>query len=126
MNIDRLLAVSQEKKWEDWVEFFLKAIVAQAKANSEKAKAILALYDLKKERITQVTHSQYVIKILDSLFKRPIFSTTDFIRISGIPKRSALWLLGKLKREKIVTAIKAGRGRNPEILAFNKLINIVA
>ncbi len=123
---DRLLAVSKEKKWEDWIEFFLKAIVAQAKANCEKAKAILALYDLKKERIAQVTHSQYVIKILDSLFKRPIFSTTDFIKISGIPKRSALWLLRKLKKEKIVTVVKEGGGRRPEILAFSKLIDIVA
>lgn len=123
---DRLLAVSKEKKWEDWIEFFLKAIVVQAKANSEKAKAILALYDLKKERIAQVTHSQYVIKILDSLFKRPIFSSTDFIKISGIPKRSALWLLRKLKKEKIVVVLKEGRGRKPEILAFSKLIDIVA
>ena len=121
----RLLAISKDKKWDDWIEFFLKAIVAQAKANSEKAKAILGLYDIKKERISQVTRSQYVIKILDSLFKKPIFSTTDFIKISGIPKRTALWLLRILKKEKIVAVLKAGRGRNPEILAFTKLIKIV-
>ena len=122
---DRLLAVSNEKKWDDWIEFFLKAIVAQAKANSIRAKKILELYDTKKERITKATHSQYVIKILDTLFKRPIFSSTDFIKASGIPKRSALWLLRILKKEKIVSVLRKGSGRRPEILGFNKLIDII-
>jgi len=34
----------------------------QAKANSQKAKAVLELYNQKKERIQSVTHSQYVRK----------------------------------------------------------------
>lgn len=122
---DRLLAVSNEKKWNDWIEFFLKAIVAQAKANSVRAKKILELYDVKKERITKATHSQYVIKILDTLFKRPILSSSDFIKASGIPKRSALWLLHILKKEKIVSVLRKSSGRRPELLGFNKLIEVI-
>ena len=122
---DRLLAVSSEKKWDDWIEFFLKAILAQAKTNSVRAKKILELYDIKKERIAKATHSQYVIKILDALFKRPIFSSTDFIKASGIPRRSALWLLRILKKEKIISVLREGAGRRPEILGFNRLINII-
>ena len=122
----RLRAITEEKKWDEWIEFFLKAVVEQAKANSVKAKAILTLYEKKKERITEVTHSQYAIKVLDTLFKKPIFSTTEFIAVSRIPKRSALWLLNILKKEHIVSTLRKGKGRNPEVLVFDKLFNIVA
>lgn len=120
-----LRAISDEKNWDAWIEFFLTAVLEQAKANAHKAKAVLALYDRKKERITDVTHSQYAIKVLDALFKNPIFSTTEFIATSKIPKRSALWLLGILKKEGIVSVLRKGKGRSPEVLAFDKLISIV-
>ena len=122
----RLLAVSKEKKWEEWIEFFLKAVVTQAKANSIKAKSILNLYEKKKTRITEITHSQYAIKILDTIFAQPIFNTTDFIKHSHIPKPSAMRLLGMLHKEGILSTLKKGSGRRAEIMVFNKLIDIVA
>ena len=122
----RLRAISEEKKWNDWIEFFLKAIVEQAKANSAKAKLILALYEKKKTRIADVTHSQYAIKILDTIFAHPIFNTTDFIRHSRIPKPSAMRLLKLLRNGGILSTLKKPSGRRAEVLMFNKLIDIVA
>ena len=122
---NRLRAITQERKWEEWVEFFLKVVFEQAKANSQKAKAILELYNQKKERIQSVTHSQYVAKILDALFTRPIFSTTDFIRESGIPKRSALRFLNLMEKEAIISILRPGKGRKSTIFMFNKLIKII-
>jgi Fic family protein len=121
----KLRAISEDKKWDDWIEFFLRAIVAQAKANSVKAKAILELYGIKKHKLSELTHSQYVIKVLDTMFARPLFSTTDFIKDSKIPKESAIRLLRLLKKEKILTTLREGKGRSPEILIFNKLFDIV-
>lgn len=123
---DKLRAISEDRKWDDWIEFFLKAIIEQAKANSIKAKSILDLYNKKKTRITEITHSQYAIKILDTIFARPIFNTTDFIKHSRIPKPSAMRLLRILHKEGILSTLKEGSGRRAEILMFNKLINIVA
>jgi len=122
---DRLLAISEEKKWEDWIEFFLKAIADQAKRNSQKAKAVLSLYDKNKEHIVNITHSQYAIKILDTIFSRPILNTTDFIRLSKIPKPSAMRLLTLLRKERILSTLKAGSGRRAEVMMFDKLINII-
>src|SRR5690606_22314736 len=48
---ERLLAVSRDSDWTGWCAFFLKAIIAQADANTRKAKAILDLYVQKKEWI---------------------------------------------------------------------------
>lgn len=121
----RLLAVSKEKNWEDWIEFFLKAVFVQAKANSAKAKSILDLYEKKKARITEITHSQYAIKVLDTIFAQPIFNTTDFIKHSHIPKPSAMRLLRILHKEGVLSTLKEGGGRRAEVLMFDKLIDIV-
>ncbi|MDI6735836.1 MAG: Fic/DOC family N-terminal domain-containing protein [bacterium] len=122
---ERLKAITREKKWDEWIEFFLKAVVEQAKLNSQKTIAILNLYNKEKERIQSVTRSQYVMKILDTLFARPIFSTTDFIRESGIPKRSAIRILNLIEKERIITVLRPSSGRKANILMFNKLIEII-
>ncbi len=122
----KLRGISEGKKWEDWIEFFLKAIVAQSKANSLKAKSILDLYEKKKTRITDITRSQYAIKILDTIFAQPIFNTTDFIKHSRIPKPSAMRLLKILHKEGILSTLKEASGSRAEVMMFNKLIDIVA
>ena len=93
--------------------------------NSAKVKAILDLYKTKKQKILELTHSQYVIKVLDTIFANPLFSTTDFVKSSHIPKESAIRLLRLLKEENILTTLREGKGRSPEIFIFNKLFDIV-
>jgi Fic family protein len=121
----RLKTITAENKWNEWVEFFLKALVEQAKVNSAKAKGILDLYDSKKARITEVTHSQYCIKTLDALFKKPIFTSPDFIKLSGIPKASAMRLITLLRKEGIIVTLRKGKGRRAEIFEFKKLMDII-
>ncbi|MDO8748498.1 MAG: Fic/DOC family N-terminal domain-containing protein [Candidatus Omnitrophota bacterium] len=120
----RLNAITSDGQWNDWIEFFLKAVLEQAKNNSAKAKAILDLYNAKKDKIMAVTHSQYTVKILDTLFKTPIFNMTDFIKISGIPKASATRILNILKKEEMLAVLHQGRGRSPGVMAFTKLLKI--
>ena len=122
---DRLNIITKDKKWEEWIEFFLKATIEQSKKNSQKAKAILELYETKKERIQKVTRSQFVIKVLDTLFAKPIFSSTDFIRDSSIPKASAMRILTSLERDNIITVLRKGSGRKANIFIFNKLIEAI-
>lgn len=121
----RLRAITEEKKWDDWIEFFLKAIVEQAKANSNKAKLILNLYSAKKTRITEITHSQYSIKILDTLFRSPIFNTSGFVKLSGIPLATAKRILVRLKDNKIISTLKEGIGSKGKVYIFDKLLQII-
>ena len=122
---ERLKAITSQKKWENWIEFFLKALIEQAKTNSQKAKAILELYEKKKERIQAITRSQYVIKILDTLFARPIFSAPDFIQASGIPKPSVMRFIKLLEKERVISILRKGKGRKANIYIFNKLLQII-
>ncbi len=69
----RLRGISQAGEWNEWIAFFLRAIQVQAADNTDRVQRMLALYEAMKERIREITHSQYSIQLLDALFDRPIF-----------------------------------------------------
>ncbi|MDA3785927.1 MAG: Fic family protein [Deltaproteobacteria bacterium] len=119
----RLRNLSEENDWNGWIAFFLKAIIEQAKANSAKVKAIMQLYDEMKTRVHDLTHSQYVIHLLDAIFDTPIFRTTDFVNRSQIPKAAALPMLRKLRDHDILITMQEASGRRPAVLAFRELLN---
>jgi Fic family protein len=121
----RLNNITEKNEWNEWIIFFLQAIIKQARENTKKAKAIIDLYENKKKRITELTHSQFGIKIVDTLFKMPIFNSSSFIKISSIPRASALRTLNILVKEGILSVIEKGKGQKPNVLLFDKLFDII-
>lgn len=121
---ERLLAVSRDDDWTGWCEFFLKALIAQAEINQNKARAILELYDERKDWITDLTRSQYAVRALDWFFVRPIFRTSDFIETADIPRPTANRILRLARNNGLLREMRAGRGRRPAVLAFSELLNI--
>jgi len=121
---ERLLAVSRDGAWTEWVAFFLKAVTEQAIENQGKATGILALYKANKDRFADLTKSQYAIRALDFVFERPIFRSTDFIQQSRIPRPTALRISKMLRDNGIIVSIRVGKGRREGILAFRELINL--
>lgn len=119
-----LQAISREGNWNGWIEFFLQAVITQAETNSDRVKGILSLYDTMKARIHNITHSQYSIHLLDAIFDRPIFETTDFIQRSKINKKTAMALLKLLREEEILVTLQQGSGRKASVLCFPSLLNI--
>ncbi|HAJ78969.1 MAG TPA: cell filamentation protein Fic [Fibrobacteres bacterium] len=119
-----LRGVTQEKDWNTWVSFFLEAVATQARKNTMKVRKIMALYEDMKKRITEITRSQYAIKILDALFDYPVFSTSDFLRQTGIPKQTAMPLVQKIRDAHILKSLREASGTVPAILVFSDLLNI--
>ena len=117
-----LLDISKNDNWDGWITFFLQAIIEQSKENIIKAKKIIGLYEQKKQRITELTKSQFSIKILDALFMMPIFQSQDFIKISKIPKASAFRYIGILEKNGVISSNKK---RKNKLYFFNKLLDIV-
>jgi Fic family protein len=124
----RLNNISQAGDWNGWIAFFLKAITVQAKQNSARVKAIMALYDDMKQRIHEITHSQYSVYLLDSLFSKPIFKTSDLAsqleRDFGISKRTVPALLKQLKDAEVLIELSPSSGRKPAVLCFAQLLNL--
>ena len=120
----RLQNISREGDWNGWIAFFLKAIIEQAKNNNAKVKSIMGLYDSMKIRIHEITHSQYTVHLLDAIFDRPIFETTDFVSRSKINKKTAMALLKQLREAGVLLVLREGSGRRASVLCFPALLNI--
>ncbi|MAG44336.1 cell filamentation protein Fic [bacterium] len=121
----KLLLISQDNDWEGWVIYFLNAVIIQSKENINKAKSIHKLYDIKKDKIAETTRSRYAIKTLDFLFCNPIFTSSQFVSMSRIPKTSAWRLLRLLEQFSIIKIIHKGAGTKPSTYVFTKLLKIV-
>lgn len=119
----RLQGISGEGDWTGWIAFFLQAITQQAQANTERVREILALYGRMKQKITELTRSQHAITVLDALFDRPIFQSSDFVQRTGIAKQTVLPFLRKLREAGVLHPLREQSGRRSAILAFKELLN---
>jgi len=108
---EHLLAVSWYGEWTGWVAFFLRALIAQGETNQDRALKILALYDQRKDWITEQIHSQYAVRTLDWFFSRPIFKTSDFVADSCIPKPTANRILREVRDAGLLVELRPSVGR---------------
>ncbi len=115
--------ISQKKDWDTWLSFFLYAVEQQAIVNTSRVRKIHSLYQEMKERIRNITHSQYSIQALDGLFDRPIFQTSDFVNRTKIPKQTAMPMLRQIRDAGILFPLREASGRQPAIYAFRALLN---
>jgi Fic family protein len=120
----KLRGISREQDWTGWIEFFLTAIREQARTNTERVRGILDLYERMKKRIAEVTRTQHVLKVLDTLFDRPIFESSDFVTRSGISKFTALKFLRQLREAGILASLREQSGRRSGVYAFSELLNL--
>jgi Fic family protein len=124
----RLKAISAEGDWNGWIAFFLQAIVTQAGQNSSRVTAIQSLYEEMKLAIQEATHSQYTVHVLDAIFSKPIFRSSDLsaklFNEYGIHEKTTPGLLRQMKEVGILRELQAGSGRRPATLCFPRLINL--
>ncbi len=124
----RLKAISIEGDWNGWIAFFLRATTDQAVQNSKRVSAIKTLYEEMKVAIQATTHSQYSVHLLDAIFSKPIFKTSDLAQQLtadyGIHEKTTPGLLRQLKEAGILREVQAGSGRRAATLCFPRLINL--
>ena len=122
---DGLLAITKQNNWQNWVEYFMQAIVVQSNTNILKAKEILKLYNRQKTNFIDITHSQYAVPALDAFFNSPIINSVSFVKLSGIPNKiTGNDLLRKLLKSGSIRVLRKGRGSIPSVYALPDLINI--
>lgn len=122
---DRLKQISQDGNWNDWIIFFLTAIIEQSKTNTLKAKAILDLYEKMKIEVSSIVRSQFSIFASDAIFKNPYFTTSEFISYTKMPKSTAARIIKEFKERKIIDVLIEGSGRRPETMYFIELSKII-
>lgn len=118
-----LNGISKTGDWNGWIEFFLQAVAGQAEKNIESVNKIRGLYEEMKDKIQNATHSQFTVVVLDEIFRRPIFRTSDFVKATKIQRPTALGLLRQLKDAGILQELHSGTGRRPAVMEFPRLLN---
>lgn len=120
----RLRAISEERDWTGWIEFFLKAVISQADLNNQRLEKIMKLYEGMKDRIRELTRSQHCAQIVDALFGQPIFRSNGFCKRTGIPKQTTHKILRALEGAGVIKKIRQSSGSRPATYCFPELINI--
>ncbi len=111
--------------WNEWIEFFLRALDEQARKNATKARAIMNCYAELKQRLIAVTHSQFAVPLLDQFFARPIFQSNSLKFSHPQPSRQAISsYLRKLREAGILKVVREGGGRRGQVLALAELVNL--
>lgn len=120
----RLRRISNDDDWQGWIEYFLGGINELTNQNTDKALSIFELYKEMKTIFVEITRSQYAINVLDFLFHKPTFSTSEFVSETKLKRRTAFRLLSKLKENGIVFSTTSGRKTKAEFYTFEKLLEI--
>jgi len=94
--IDLLYDVSRAGAWPEWVRFFLRAVQESCEQTIRTIDRLLNLQREYRDRAHQVSRSGTAIKIVDSLFERPVLSIPDAATIAGVTYPPAAAAIEKL------------------------------
>ncbi len=117
--------ISKQGDWLGWVAFFLTAVIEQSKNNLRTVRNIITLYDQKKNEISALLHSDQAIYILDMLFDTPTFRAPALHQRLNITRQRAAGYIRVLRKAKIINQLRPSRGREPALLSFEALLQIV-
>ena len=71
-----------------------------------------------------MTRSRYATAALDWLFRRPIFSSTDFVRSARVPGPTARRFLAVLRTNGVLRELVPSAGRRAALWVFPDLLNL--
>ena len=108
---DRLLAVSQQGKWEDWLHFFLMGVSIQSMDAVQRVTHLQALYHTYAEQIQIERAADRLIEVLSLLFERPIVTIRQVEAALNVPYRSAARYIEKFVQLGVLREI-TGQARN--------------
>ena len=108
---DLLLQVSQEGDWETWLQFFLRGVSEQARANIIRMERLQEVRNKYQTIVEQSRNPARMAAMVDFLFTRPIVSVKQVSEGLGIPTKTAQDYLDKLQQAGVVREI-TGYARN--------------
>ena len=108
---DRLLAVSQQGKWEDWLHFFLMGVSVQSLDAIQRITQLQALYLVYAEKMQIERAAERLIEVLALLFERPLVTVRQVETALDVPYRSAARYVEKFVQLGILREI-TGQSRN--------------
>lgn len=123
---DRLQAVRDEGRWEEWIGFFLRAVAEVSASAVRTTRSILTLRErhraLISERLGTVAGNGH--RVLETLFRQPFITVAGVRGITGTGFQSANVLVSRLAEAGILEE-RTGRRRN-RVFAYGPYLRLFA
>jgi Fic family protein len=113
---DGLFNVSQDGTWQEWIQFFLRAVTTQAERTTRRARQLLDLREQYREKVQILVSSARVLKLVDNLFVTPGLDITSTSRRLGVSYPTAQSYVSALVNAGILVET-TGQKRNRVFLA---------
>lgn len=99
----RLMQITKEDDWKGWLEFFLNAIIEQAKKSGKLIEAIDNQYQEAREIATENMQSVHTEKLVEIIFEKPYVIAPDVAKKLNVKHQTAISLLRKLSELGLLT-----------------------
>jgi Fic family protein len=74
-----------KSNWNEWIKFFLESVDNQAKKNLKLIQDINDLYETDLETVIELVSSNNIVKLINVMYKHPIFNVKLISSLTGIP-----------------------------------------
>jgi Fic family protein len=105
--IDLLYKVSRTGAWDEWIRFFLMAVRESCAETIVTIDRLFNLHREYRERAHNVSRSATTIKIVDSLFERPVLSIPDAANVASVTYPAAAAAVAKLVKAGILRVMRS-------------------
>ncbi len=95
----RLLAVSRDGQWIEWISFFLRGVAEQSRDAVRRSEKLLGIWQRYRQQFQTARSSASLLKLIDELFHQPYLTISSAKSVLNVTFRSA-----SLNVEKLVTA----------------------
>ncbi|MHC1784193.1 MAG: Fic family protein [Anaerolineaceae bacterium] len=93
-----LLFVSQKGSWEDWITFFLNAVITQSKDALKRSGGLIDLRENWRFILNNKKATSFYYTIVDSLFEKPYISVSDIEKLLKVTNRAARNMVSRLQQ----------------------------
>ena len=121
---ERLLAVSQREAWNEWLQFFLEAVLVQSRDAISRSRRLLDLRERYREDLQHRRAAARLLQVTDYLFIRPIVTISDVSEALDIDYQSAYRYIHTLEEAGILSET-TGRSR-PLVYQADEIFNAIA
>lgn len=107
---DRLQAIREHGRWEEWLEFFLRGVRQVAAESTATSRAILGLRTRHQAQLQQAgAASGNLLRLHEDLFKNPVCSAARVERVLDVSPATANSLIRRMVDLRILRQSNAGR-----------------
>jgi Fic family protein len=107
----KLLAVTRDAQWEDWILFMLRAVRETCDRTIDHVEEISSLYNAYTSLLREIPGVKNEPFLVDVLFAKPFFRISDVAEKCQVTRMTAAKWLGSLQKAGLIEDKKVGRNR---------------